>query len=456
MRQSFVFETFRLIAVLIPGLVLGLAGPALAANQTVSIIGTSFSPRNVTVQAGDTVTWVNDNQGTHNVSADDGSFRSGNPSDQWTFSHTFQVPGTFGYNCEVHQAFGMTGTVTVEASGGGNDEPGKLRFAQASFSTSEGAGKATIAVSRIQGDDGPATVRWSASAGTATSGSDFIGASGTLSWADSDDANKSFQVTILDDSTDEPNETILSALTNATGAALDDARRTAVLTIVDDDDGGTGTVPAAPVNLKAESQSTTEILLTWTDTASNETAFRIERRTLAGVYEEIGTVGANTSSFLAGGVTSGIFYVFRVRAQNNVGNSAYSNEAGAAPNAAPLPCIASATVLCVNSGRFQVEVRWRVPDGTSGPGQALPVASAPDSGLFYFFSSANLEMLIKVLNACGFSAAPRYWVFFAATTNVELGVTVTDTQTGKVKSYFNPLNRPVPPVQDTDAFATCP
>ena len=45
----------------------------------------------------------------------------------------------------------------------------------------------------------------------------------------------------------------------------------------------------------------------------------------------------------------------------------------------------------------------------------MPIPSAPDSGLFYFFGASNLEMLIKVLNACGLN--DRYWVFFAATTN---------------------------------------
>jgi plastocyanin len=435
--------------------VLLTASAARAADVTINVVDNSFSPRNVTIQAGDTVTWINSNQGLHNVASTDASFRSGNPSGNWTFSHTFPAAGSFQYVCEVHEAMGMTGTVTVEA-GGGNDQPGTLRFAQASYTVSEGAGHATITVSRINGDDGPATVHWSAAAGTATAGADFTAASGTLSWADGDDANKSFQVTIINDTADEPNETVNLSLSAATGAALDDTRKTAPLTITDNDDGGGGgTAPAAPSNLKAEPHSTTEIMLTWTDAANNETGFRIERRTLAGSFEEIGTVGPNTTTFLADGLSSGTFYVFRVRAQNNAGNSAFSNEAGAAPNAAPLPCLASATVLCVNNNRFQVEVEWRTAT-TSGPGQAVPIAGSPDSGLFYFFDASNLEMLVKVLNGCGLAARPRYWVFFAATTNVELGVTVTDTQNGQVKSYFNPLNRPVPPVQDTDAFATCP
>lgn len=440
----------------IPSLLLAAfcaASVAHAADVTVNVLGSSFSPRNVTIQAGDTVTWVNDNQGLHNVSAADGSFRSGNPAGSFTFSHTFPAAGSFPYVCEVHEALGMTGTVTVEAGGGG-DQPGKVRFAQAGYSVSEGAGKATIAVSRIDGDDGPATVHWAATAGSATAGSDFTAASGTLSWADGDGANKSFQVTIVNDTADEPNETVNLTLSSPTGASLDDTRKTAALTI-DDNDGGGGTAPAAPTNLKADAHSTTEVMLAWTDASSNETGFRIERRALAGTYEEVGTVGANVTDFIADGLTSGTFYVFRVRAQNGDGSSAFSNEAGAAPNDAPLPCLASATVLCVNNGRFQVEVEWRTSTG-AGPGQAVPIAGSPDSGLFYFFDAANLEMLVKVLNGCGLAARPRYWVFFAATTNVELGVTVTDTQTGQVKSYFNPLGRPAPPVQDTDAFASCP
>ncbi|HYU34295.1 MAG TPA: Calx-beta domain-containing protein [Thermoanaerobaculia bacterium] len=433
----------------------GLAGPAARATEvSINVSGNSFVPRTVTIQAGDTVTWSNNSQGFHNVASDDENFVSGTPSESWTFSHTFNTAGVFEFHCEVHGAMGMTGSVTVQGGGGGgNDTPGTIRFAQTGYSVSEGGNKATIAVSRVDGDDGPATIQWAATAGTATAGSDFTAASDTLSWAAGDHANKSFQVTILNNTVAESNETVTLTLSNPTGAALDLSRRIATLTITDDDSAGPS-APAAPTNLTAAPQSTTEIQLTWTDAATNETGFRIERRTLSEPYEEIGTVGANITSFVASGLTSGTFYVFRVRAQNSAGNSPYSNEAGAAPNATPLPCLASDTALCVTNNRFQVAVEWRIPDGTNGHGQAVPVPSAPASGLFYFFDPTNLEMLIKVLNACGLSN--RYWVFFAATTNVEFGVTVTDTQNGQVKSYFNPLSHPASPVQDTNAFATCP
>lgn len=117
------------------------------------------------------------------------------------------------------------------------------------------------------------------------------------------------------------------------------------------------------------------------------------------------------------------------------------------------PCVASERNLCLNGGRFKVEVAWRTAT-SNGNGTAVPIPSAPDSGLFYFFGPSNLEMLIKVLNGCGLNN--RYWVFFAATTNVEFTVTVTDTQTGQVKTYSNPLNHAAEPIQDTNAFTTCP
>ena len=67
-----------------------------------------------------------------------------------------------------------------------------------------------------------------------------------------------------------------------------------------------------------------------------------------------------------------------------------------------------------------------------------------------------MEFLIKVLDGVGFGAFGNFWVFAAATTNVEYTLRVTDTVTGETKSYENPLGTPAPAVVDTQAFATCP
>ena len=63
------------------------------------------------------------------------------------------------------------------------------------------------------------------------------------------------------------------------------------------------------------------------------------------------------------------------------------------------------------------------------------------------------EVLVKVLDACVFS---RYWVFSAATTNVEYTLTVTDTKNGAIKTYHNNQGVSAAAVTDTNAFATCP
>lgn len=211
--------------------------------------------------------------------------------------------------------------------------------------------------------------------------------------------------------------------------------------------------PAAPSNLAAAAVSTTEIALTWSDNSNNETSFRIERKTLGGSYTEVASAPANSTGATVSGLTAETAYSFRVRARNGNGDSAYSNEAAAATKAVVAPCVADAQTSCLGSGRFKVKVLWRASGGVQTPANVAP-AGSDDAGILYFDNPSNWELLLKVLNACGINS--RYWVFYAATTNLELLITVTDTATGAVKFYFNPLNTAAPPVQDTSAFATCP
>jgi plastocyanin len=73
----------------------------------------AFNPAEVTVGAGDTVTWTNNDSVDHDVTAD--SFSSGDPGGMApgdTFEHTFEEAGTFDYVCTVHP--GMEGSVVVE------------------------------------------------------------------------------------------------------------------------------------------------------------------------------------------------------------------------------------------------------------------------------------------------------------------------------------------------------
>ncbi|HVR95324.1 MAG TPA: vanadium-dependent haloperoxidase [Thermoanaerobaculia bacterium] len=120
------------------------------------------------------------------------------------------------------------------------------------------------------------------------------------------------------------------------------------------------------------------------------------------------------------------------------------------PVAAPGPCAASSTALCLG-GRFKVEARWRTANGS---GAAQGASLGADSGYFWFFDEDNTELTVKVLNAC--AEYDRYWVFASGLTDVEVLLTVTDTQTGNNRQYFNPQGKAFAPVQDVQAFTTCP
>ena len=108
-------------------------------------------------------------------------------------------------------------------------------------------------------------------------------------------------------------------------------------------------------------------------------------------------------------------------------------------------------MLCLgDGGRFQVTAHWRTASA-AGNGQAAGLGT--DAGQFWFFSADNPELIVKVLDSCtGFD---RFWVFASGLTNAEVTLTVTDTQTGHSRRYFNPLGRPFAPLQDVNAF-TCP
>lgn len=102
--------------------------------------------------------------------------------------------------------------------------------------------------------------------------------------------------------------------------------------------------------------------------------------------------------------------------------------------AAATACAAGPTALCLSASRFRVELAWNDGRGHTGSGQA--VALSADTGYFWFTSANNIEVIVKVLDARTFNN--HFWVFYGALSNLEYTLTVTDTQTGSVKTYHNP------------------
>lgn len=87
------------------------APSAASGNVKVIIAGFAFSPANLTVKVGATVTWENQDGASHTIVADDGSFKSENLGEGGTFSFTFNTAGSFPYHCSIHSR--MKGTITV-------------------------------------------------------------------------------------------------------------------------------------------------------------------------------------------------------------------------------------------------------------------------------------------------------------------------------------------------------
>ena len=114
-----------------PGMTPGMSGhampgmnmPAVSASATtadsptpqggtaVTISDFKFNPAQLTVPAGASVTWTNQDEEPHTVAAKDGSFHSPGLDTHGSYSFTFTAPGSYDYVCSIHPF--MTGTVVV-------------------------------------------------------------------------------------------------------------------------------------------------------------------------------------------------------------------------------------------------------------------------------------------------------------------------------------------------------
>lgn len=91
----------------------------------------------------------------------------------------------------------------------------------------------------------------------------------------------------------------------------------------------TNSAPAAPTSLTGTPISRKQINLAWTDNATNEIGFKIERSRNGTSFPQIATVGANVTAYSSFRLKRNTTYYYRVRAYNTAGDSAYSNTASA-------------------------------------------------------------------------------------------------------------------------------
>lgn len=213
----------------------GIGTAALTVSRvggSAGAIGVSFSTANGTATAGSdytatsgTLSWADGDAASKTISVpitDDAAQESNE-----TFTVTLNSP-TGGATLGTPSS----STVTILA----NDGPiGTLQFSAAALSVAEGAGQATLTVSRVGGSTGAVGVSFTTANGTATAGSDYTLTAGTLSWADGDTSSKTISVPILDDAVQESDETFTMSLSSPTGGAALGTPASATITILAND-----------------------------------------------------------------------------------------------------------------------------------------------------------------------------------------------------------------------------
>ena len=92
-------------------------------NHTVKTVGNTFSPKDIIIHPGDTVTFINSDLGYHNVNGSTStypnnpeSFGNSVSTSLWTYQYVFNLEGSYDYQCDPHVGMGMVGTITVQKS----------------------------------------------------------------------------------------------------------------------------------------------------------------------------------------------------------------------------------------------------------------------------------------------------------------------------------------------------
>jgi CSLREA domain-containing protein len=117
-------------------------------------------------------------------------------------------------------------------------------------------------------------------------------------------------------------------------------------------------------------------------------------------------------------------------------------------------CQPDETTLCLGEGdRFRVTAIWEAR-GKTGDARSIPLATAfGDTGSFWFFNPANVELTLKVLDGCAVN--DRVWVFASGLTDVGVHILVEDLATGQAWTHHHAPGAPFQPRLDTNALA-CP
>jgi hypothetical protein len=207
----------------------------------------------------------------------------------------------------------------------------------------------------------------------------------------------------------------------------------------DGPDPGPGPGPggiSVPDDLTAASFGSDSIELGWEGVTTG--TVEIEARTWKAGWTQVMTADGAAGQATVANLEAESPYTFRLRTRRGGKVSAWSEEVSATTGAVSGACRSGEQYLCLAEGRFEVQAHWKnhLQEGDFGVATSVPIEVSDESGMFWFFNSSNIELVVKTLD--GREINGHYWVFFGALSNVEYWVTVRDTEGGGRRTYHNP------------------
>ena len=200
----------------------------------------------------------------------------------------------------------------------------------------------------------------------------------------------------------------------------------------------TVTTPPAPATLTATAISNTQINLAWADNAANETGFKIERSPdgAVGTFTQIATVAANVTSYSNTGLLGGTTYYYRVRANNALGDSAYSNIANAKTtfNVGTQGSAAPTALTATTASTTQINLAW-VDNATNETG--FKIERSPDGAAATFVQIAAVGANVTTYANTGLSANTTYY-YRVRSTNTVGDSAYSNTATAKTSGGQGP------------------
>jgi FtsP/CotA-like multicopper oxidase with cupredoxin domain len=177
----------------------------------------------------------------------------------------------------------------------------------------------------------------------------------------------------------------------------------------------TGAPPTAPTNLTADILAATQVGLAWTDNATNETGYVVERSATAGAFVQIATLPADTVTYVDATVAASNTYSYRVIATNGAGPSGPSNVVSVSVTVPPAPTNLSAA----NITRTGFTLNWQY--SATAPGGFEVQVSTRSNFSTLVFTNPDVAADLRTLAITGLTRNTQYYVHIRGSNAVGVG-----------------------------------